>query len=111
MYTKQMEQMQTQMHESQMSEYKTRLAKWEKDNPTAPTEMIKHWLNEFLNVSKDVDFKAVLIDGDGGKKLFAKTEYERKPDNWKMCFRAGKETVETGRAFAKQWVDELNKSK
>ncbi len=111
MYSPQMEKMQTQGYESQMQDYNGRIAKWEKDNPTDPDAMIKRWLTEFLKVSGDVDFNATLIDGDGGKKVFAKAEYERKPESWKMCFRAGRETVEAGRAFARQWLDELNKKK
>ena len=111
MYTPEMEKMQTQGYEMQLEEYNKRLAKWEKDNPALPDEMVKRWLTEFLKVSKDIDFNATLINGEGGNKVFAKTEYERKPDAWKMCFRAGKETIEAGRAFATQWLDELNKTK
>ena len=111
MYTPEMEKMETQGYEMQLEEYNKKLAKWEKDNPAVPDEMVKRWLTEFLKVSKDVDFSATLINGEGGMKVFAKTEYERKPDTWKMCFRAGKETIEAGRAFATQWLDELNKTK
>jgi hypothetical protein len=111
MFGPEMEKMQTQGYEMQVQEYKGELAKWEKENPSTPDVMVKRWLTEFLEVSKDVDFKAVLIPGDGGKKYFAKTEYERKPENWKMCFRAGKETVDAGRTFAKQWLGELDKAK
>ena len=106
-----MDAMMTQGYEMQMNEYKKKVAQWEKDNPATPNEMIKRWLTEFLNVSKDIDFDASLIDGDGGKKVFARTEYERRPEKWKMCFRAGKETIVAGRAFAKQWLDELDKEK
>jgi len=111
MYSPEMDKMQTQGYEMQLQEHKKSLATWEQENPSTPNAMVKRWLNEFLDVSKDVDFNAALIPGDGGKKYFAKTEYERKPENWKMCFRAGKETIDAGRTFAKQWLDELNKVK
>jgi hypothetical protein len=100
-----------QSYATQMEEHKKNLAKWEKEYPLTPNEMIKRWLADFLDISKDVDFNAKLVPGDGGKKRFAKPEYERKAENWKLCFRAGKETVEAGRAFAKQWLEELNRSK
>lgn len=106
-----MDKMQTQGYEMQVQQYKEEVARWEKENPLTPDAMIKRWLTEFLEVSKDVDFNAELVPGDGGKKYFAKTVYERKPENWKMCFRAGKGTTDAGRAFAKQWLEELNKGK
>jgi hypothetical protein len=111
MYGPEMDKMQTQGYEMQLEEHKKRLATWEQENPSTPDAMVKRWLTEFLDVSKEVDFNAALIPGDGGKKYFAKTEYERKSENWKMCFRAGKETIDAGRAFAKQWLDEFNRSK
>jgi hypothetical protein len=111
MFSPEMDKYMQQGYDMQVKEYNEKLAKWEKDNPTVPNEMIKRWLTEFLKVSKDVDFGAALVAGDGGKRLFAKTEYERKPDQWKMCFRAGKPVVDAGRAFAQQWLEELNKGK
>jgi len=111
MLSPEMDRMIKQTYDAEMAEYKTKLAKWEKENPLTPNMMIAEWLKEFLEISKDVDFKAELITNEDGKKLFARTEYERKPDSWKMCFRAGKETVEAGRSFATQWLDELKKGK
>lgn len=111
MFGPEMEKMLKESHAAAIVEYKQKLAKWETDYPASPNGMIKHWLTEFLDVSKDIDFHAALIPGDGGKKHFAKPEYERKPENWKLCFRAGKETVDAGRAFARQWIEELNKAR
>ncbi len=111
MFSADMEKMMNQGHAAQMDEYKKKLAKWEKDYPTTPNAMVKHWLTDFLDASRDVDFNAKLVAGEGGTKFFANKEYERKPDSWKMCFRAGKETVEAGRSFAKQWLEDLNKAK
>lgn len=111
MFSPDMEKMLNQSHAAQMEEHKKKLNKWEKEYPATPNEMIKRWLTQFLDVSKDVDFNAKLIAGEGGTKSFANKEYERKPDSWKMCFRAGKETVDAGRSFAKQWLEELSKTK
>jgi hypothetical protein len=111
MFSPEIEKMQQQAHVAAMQEYKQQLAQWEKENPTTPNEMVKRWLTEFLNESKDVDFGAALMKGDGGKMYFVKTEYERKSSNWKLCYRSGKETVEAGRTFARQWLEELNKAK
>jgi flagellar biosynthesis GTPase FlhF len=111
MFTPEIEKMYQQGYEAQVKEHKEKLAKWETDNPSTPNEMVRKWLTEFLEVSKDVDYNARLIDGDGGKKMFAMTEFERKPSNWKMCFRAGRESVEAGQTFARQWLSDLNKAK
>jgi len=111
MLNPEIDQMMKQSYDAEMAEYNNKLAQWEKKNPLTPNVMIKAWLTEFLEISKDVDFNAELVTVEDGKKLFAKTEYERKPDTWKMCFRAGKETVEAGRSYAIQWLDELKKRK
>ncbi len=111
MFSADMEQIMRQGYEAEMENHRMKIGEWEKQYPTSPNNMIKTWLTEFLAVSKDVDFNAQLIEDENGRKLFAKTEYERKPDKWKMCFRAGKETVEAGRSFAKQWLEELKTSK
>jgi flagellar biosynthesis GTPase FlhF len=111
MFSKEIEEAQTRAYEAEMVEHKNKLTKWEHDYPTSSTPMIKRWLTDFLEVSKDVDFNAKLVTGDHGVKAFANPDYEIKSPNWKLCFRAGKETVEAGRAFAKQWLNELNKGK
>ncbi len=93
-------------YDAQMQKYDQDLAKWNKDYPESPSPMVRRWLKEFLVVSGDVDFSAKLQD-DGGRKTFTNREYEQKSDQWKMCFRAGKETIEAGRAYTKQWLREL----
>jgi hypothetical protein len=40
---------------------------------------------------------------------FANEDYEGKPAEWKICFRAGKEATEAARAFARSWLTELEK--
>jgi hypothetical protein len=77
-----------------------------KDNenkyPTDPQKLIKKRLEEFIEVSGSVDFDARLSG-----RSFANTEYEGKDDQWKMCYRAGREVVAAAREEAKKWLSEL----
>ncbi len=109
MFSKDMDAMQQQGYQTQMEEYKKRLALWEKENPPTPNLLVQKGLRKFLDTSKDVDFSAALNSGSYGKKVFANPDYERKPSEWKLCYRAGKETVQAARAFAQQWLEELSK--
>lgn len=107
MYSAQMEEMYRRSYEASMQEYNTKLAQWKIDYPSNPTPMIKTWLTKFLEISRDVDFTAALKPGQFGKMEFVRPEYEGKPSDWKMCFRAGRETVQAGRTAAQQWLREL----
>ena len=40
---------------------------------------------------------------------FVDPRYEEKPSEWKVCYRAGKEPVETARAMAQEWLQEMGK--
>ncbi len=40
---------------------------------------------------------------------FADPNYEKKSLEWKYCYRAGKQPVETARAFATSWLADLEK--
>ena len=82
--------------------YEEQVAKWEEQYPADPKELIKARLEQFLDATEDVDFDAKL----NGRK-FADKQYERKPQEWKLAYRAGKEPVEKARAFAEQWLKEL----
>lgn len=108
MYSPEMENSMKQMYDGQMNQYKEQIAQWEKEYPANnPTSMINNWLTEFLDGSKDVDFKAELAESQGGKRVFVKQTYENKPELWKVCFRAGKEPTEAARKFAQNWLKEL----
>ena len=107
MFSAEMENSLKQMYDGQMQEYNEQVAQWEKDYPPSPKSMIKNWLKEFLDGSKDVDFKAELAEAEGGRKFFVKQTYENKSGLWKVCFRAGKETTEAARKFAQNWLNEL----
>ena len=82
------------------------LKEWEKAYPSDPAQFVKRRLAEFLQATENIDFNAELISKNG-MKYFVKPEYENKDDRWKMAFRAGKEVVEPARAFAQQWMDEI----
>jgi hypothetical protein len=109
MFSKDMEQMMMQGYEMQMEQHKNDLADWERNNPTDPTGMVKKRLEKFLEETKDVDFSAKLVEGEYGKRVFAKREYEMKSANWKVCYRAGKESVDAARTFVRKWLDSLNR--
>ncbi len=111
MFSKQMEEMSQQGYAAQMQEYQKQLDQWGKDYPETSKEMIRSWLVKFLEVSKDIDFGAQLKDGIGTSKVFVNPDYEAKSDQWKMCYRAGKETVEAGRTYAKAWLSDLEKGR
>jgi hypothetical protein len=66
--------------------------------------LVKQRLQDFLEISASVEFDEELNTGD---RKFANPEYERKNDQWKMCYRAGKEVVHAAREFAEKWLAEL----
>jgi hypothetical protein len=75
----------------------------EKRYPSNANELIKQRLQEFLDISATVDFDAQL-----NGRMFANPDYEAKNQQWKMCFRSGKQVVETAREEAQAWLKELN---
>ncbi len=84
-------------------------AAWEKakkDLPDDVTAAVKQKLELFLEETKDIDYQAAL-KSSGGRKVFAKEDYEAKGSSWKMGFRAGKEATEAARAFVSAWLKEL----
>ena len=93
--------------EKQMKEsHESLLKQWEAKYPTNHLLYIKVRLEEFLQATKDVDFSAQLTEKNG-IKYFVNPDYERKGNQWKMAFRAGKDAVETARALTQQWMNEI----
>lgn len=82
------------------------LKEWQQLYPADPRELIKKRIREFLAVSAGVDFAARLAPR-GEKMVFVREDYEQKPPEWKLCFRAGKEATAAARAFAATWLAEL----
>ena len=74
----------------------------EKRYPSDAKELIKQRLNEFLDVSATVDFDAQL-----NGRMFANPTYEARSQQWKMCYRAGKQVVAAAREEAQAWLKEL----
>jgi hypothetical protein len=71
--------------------------------PADPRALIARRLREFLDLSKDVDFGAKLVPA-GSKQRFADVRYEEKPDQWKLCYRAGRDAVTAAREAAQTWL-------
>ena len=88
--------------------HEEKLKEWERHYPADPRLLIKSRIREFLAASAGVDFAAKLLPR-GDKMVFANDDYEQKPAEWKLCFRAGKEATGAARAFAATWLAELGK--
>jgi len=103
-----MRQMVEMQKEENKNQYAEQLKVWEENYPADPRLLIKRRIEEFLELSGDVDYSAKLVPS-GSVMRFADAEYEGKPSAWKLCFRAGKETTEAAREFARAWMAELGK--
>lgn len=86
--------------------YERAIADWNAKYPPNQLMFVKKRLEEFLTVTKDIDFAAELFEKNG-KKIFVNSDYERKDSRWKMAFRAGKEVVEPARDFVQKWISEI----
>lgn len=102
-----MKQAYAQKGENDQKDYQKDLAEYDTKFPADPRLLIAKRLREFLDVSKDVPFDAKLVSEGGGRMRFADASLESKPEQWKLCYRAGKEPVETARAFATAWLQQL----
>lgn len=85
---------------------KYQLAEWEKQYPSNPLLFVKERLQQFLDETEGIDFNAETVLKNG-KKVFTNKAYESKGSRWKMAYRAGKEVVESARAFVTQWINEI----
>ena len=96
--------------EAEDQRYAEEHARWEEDFPADPRAAIARRLREFLALSATVDFGAGLVpcrSSSQRRACFADPLYEKKPQEWKRCFRAGKLPVEAAQAFATNWLREL----
>jgi hypothetical protein len=92
--------------DQETKDYQKRLADWQRDFPENPNGAIARRLREFLDLSATVDFNAKLIP-QNNVMLFENSAYQNKPEQWKLCFRAGKEATAAARAAAQAWLKEL----
>ena len=111
MFGAEMDEIKRQGYESGMEDYRQRLSEWNREYPESPRQMIQLRLRQFLSESEGVDFDAKLKRRADGKMIFDNPTYEGKPPNWKLCYRAGRETVESARAFAQRWMTEIESSR
>lgn len=91
---------------SDQAQYQDALKKWQQDFPVDPSPAIARRLKEFLSMSATVNFDAKTVQR-GGSKYFADEQYEHKPEDWKVCYRAGREATAAARAAATAWLKEL----
>jgi hypothetical protein len=101
------------MDEQRYNEAKKLFDEWLKDHPESVHDLIKQRLNEFLTLTKGIDYNAVYVEGysggeTGGEGHFKKPVYNHKSSQWVAGFFAGKEITETARTFIQQWLKELN---
>jgi hypothetical protein len=94
---------------SEQKDYQDQLAVWGKKYPADPRMLIATRLHQFLDLSQKVAFDAKLAPGSGGKMKFADPQYEAKSSQWKLCYRAGRQPVEAARAFAVEWLRQIEK--
>lgn len=87
-------------------QYRERLSQYDKDHPKNPDVLIARRLQEFLDISSTVDFDAKLVKR-GSLMRFEKTEDEERSNEWKLCYRAGREATAAARTFAAAWLKEL----
>ena len=91
-----------------MEDYNNKIAEWKTEYPeNNPNPMIKEWINTFLEKSANINFEAKTVKGKNGILKFAEQEYEYKDSQWKLYYRAGKESVTAARTFAQNWLNEL----
>jgi hypothetical protein len=90
-------------YEKDLAAYKARQSD-PKGMPQDPHVALTRALNRFLSVTAGVDYAAPTR---GASKVFVSKDLEAKSDQWKMCYRAGRDACEAARAFAQAWVAEL----
>ncbi len=95
-------------NKSGQDDYQRRLKAWETRYPIDPKPLLVTRLQHFLDQSAGIDFGASLVPC-GSKQCFADKTYQQKSQNWKLCYRAGKEPVDAARAFATTWLAALQK--
>ena len=108
MYKPEMDEYIKQGYDMQMDDYNNKLAEWKIEYPIDnPKQLIKKWINVFLERSADINFSAATTQDSKGIIKFVDKQYEYKDSQWKLYYRAGKESVTAARSFAQNWLNEL----
>ncbi|WP_315821230.1 hypothetical protein [Paraflavitalea speifideaquila] len=89
--------------EMTQAEFDAAMKVYEKEFPVNPQDMVKQRLQDFLALTADINFDAPL----DSRKRFVDPKLEARDDNWKRCFRSGRETITAARVYAQQWLKEL----
>jgi len=96
----------TQQRESERASYETSMLDWQRDLPEDPSPLIARRLRTFLETCEDVAFDADLVE-ENDRMKFENSDYEARPAEWKLCFRAGEESVTAARRVATEWLATL----
>lgn len=83
----------------------------EAELPPDVNVLVARRLREFLALTEDMDFDARTRRNDAGRLVFRDEELEAKPATWKLCFRAGEDTIEAAREFAEGWLRSLPRTR
>jgi hypothetical protein len=90
----------------QMKAYEASREAFEKQFPRDPRTLVASRLRAFLELTRDIDYGARLVER-GGTKRFADATLEARPREWKLCFRAGRAATDAARTFAEGWLRDL----
>jgi hypothetical protein len=104
----QIETLLQQQRDQQARERELAMQELEKTYPADPRALVAMRLRRFLDVTKDVNYEAQLVE-KGTKKVFADPALEARPAEWKLAFRAGKPATDAARTFARNWLDDLQR--
>ena len=96
----------TRSYEYSVKAYNDALAKVDLQYPANPQLLIKKRLEELLAATNDIDYTAELKEAYG-KKVFVNPVYQAKSPDWKLAYRAGKETTDAVRTIAQQWLQQI----
>lgn len=108
MFKPEMDEYIKQGYDMQIADYKNKVTEWENEYPVDnPKPMIKKWINTFLEKSADINFSAATTKDSKGIIKFVDKQYEYKDSQWKLYYRAGKESVTAARSFAQNWLNGL----
>lgn len=101
-----MEQGEKMAVDNDLKNYQQKIKEWETSYPENVNGFIKKRIQQYLDIVKTVDFSAQLKES-GGTKKFVNPTYERKDNDWKKVYRAGKEVNDVARQFATDWIKGL----
>jgi hypothetical protein len=116
----QMEQMMPMLPPAQQAEVRKALAKAKAEKaekarkaktgdgdsdapPKDPNVQLKKALKHFLAVTDGVDYGAG-VSLQNGRKYFSNKDFEAKPAEWKLAYRAGREASEGARGYVRAWL-------